>query len=478
MTSIQMPQLGETIVEGTILKWLKTEGEHVDQDEPLFEISTDKVDTEVPSPVAGTVTKLLVDEGATVPVGTAVMEIDDGTGGNGAAGSASSAGDGAAEASTGVTSSSASAAAPVGTPPTTPTPASASAPAPPAAAPLSAPPPQAVATQTPPPAAPAPSGAGAYTPLVDRGPRSQILSPIVRRLAKERGVDLTGVVGSGDGGRITKADVLAATAGGAPSAGTATVTALPTAGPSAAVATHPSVPAGANEDVAPMSHIRSAIAQHMLASTTQTARAWTMVEVNVERLVRLREAAKASFQEKYGVKLTYLPMVTRATVDALREYALVNSRIVGTDIVTPRFVHMGIAVSYDAGLIVPVIKGVDAMNTVGIARAIADLAARARAHQLQPDEVQGATFTITNPGPYGSLASVPIINQPNAGILSLDAIQKRPVVVEEDAIAVRHMVYISMSWDHRLIDGELATRFLARVKHNLETWDFAEDLGL
>src|SRR6185436_905308 len=331
---------GETIVEGTILKWLKTEGEHVDQDEPLFEISTDKVDTEVPSPVAGTVTKLLVDEGATVPVGTAVMEIDDGTGGNGAAGSASSAGDGAAEGSTGVTSSSASAAAPVGTPPTTPTPASASAPAPPAAAPLSAPPPQAVATQTPPPAAPAPSGAGAYTPLVDRGPRSQILSPIVRRLAKERGVDLTGVVGSGDGGRITKADVLAATAGGAPSAGTATVTALPTAGPSAAVATHPSVPAGANEDVAPMSHIRSAIAQHMLASTTQTARAWTMVEVNVERLVRLREAAKASFQEKYGVKLTYLPMVTRATVDALREYALVNSRIVGTDIVTPRFVHM------------------------------------------------------------------------------------------------------------------------------------------
>ena len=478
MTSIQMPQLGETIVEGTILKWLKTEGEHVDQDEPLFEISTDKVDTEVPSPVAGTVTKLLVDEGATVPVGTAVMEIDDGTGGNGAAGSASSAGDGAAEGSTGVTSSSASAAAPIGPPPTTPTPASASAPAPPAAAPLSAPPPQAVATQTPPPAAPAPSGAGAYTPLVDRGPRSQILSPIVRRLAKERGVDLTGVVGSGDGGRITKADVLAATAGGAPSAGTATVTALPTAGPSAAVATHPSVPAGANEDVAPMSHIRSAIAQHMLASTTQTARAWTMVEVNVERLVRLREAAKASFQEKYGVKLTYLPMVTRATVDALREYALVNSRIVGTDIVTPRFVHMGIAVSYDAGLIVPVIKGVDAMNTVGIARAIADLAARARAHQLQPDEVQGATFTITNPGPYGSLASVPIINEPNAGILSLDAIQKRPVVVEEDAIAVRHMVYISMSWDHRLIDGELATRFLARVKHNLETWDFAEDLGL
>ncbi len=316
----------------------------------------------------------------------------------------------------------------------------------------------------------------ASVPLGDRGARSQILSPIVRRLAKERGVDLSTVVGSGDGGRITKADVLAAPVGGAQPAGGATVTALPTAAP--AVASPPQVAAGANEDVAPMSHIRSAIASHMLAATTQTARAWTMVEVNVERLVRLREAAKAGFQEKYGVKLTYLPMVVRATVDALREYQLVNSRIVGTDIVTPRFVNMGIAVSYDAGLIVPVIRGVDGMNTVGIARAIADLAARARAHQLRPDEVQGATFTITNPGPYGSLVSVPIINQPNAGILSLDAIQKRPVVVEEDAIAVRHMVYISMSWDHRLLDGELATRFLARVKHNLETWDFAEDLGL
>jgi 2-oxoglutarate dehydrogenase E2 component (dihydrolipoamide succinyltransferase) len=449
-----MPQLGETIVEGTILKWLKNEGEHVDRDEPLFEISTDKVDTEVPSPVAGTVTKLLVEEGATVPVGTAVMEIDDGSAGNGSGAtvstgvsSAGSGGGGAAGGSTGPAAASAPAAAPVGPPPTTPASAS---PAPPPA----------------PLAAPALGSA-----MAGRGPRAQILSPIVRRLAKERGVDLATVPGSGEGGRITKADVLAATPGAAAPA------AAPVAGP-AASAVAVSVPAGANEDVAPMSHIRRAIAGHMLASTTQTARAWTMVEVNVERLVRLRETAKNGFAEKYGVKLTYLPMVTRATVDALREFPLVNSRIAGDDIVSPRFVHMGIAVSYDAGLIVPVIKNVDAMNTVGIARAVADLAARARAHQLRPDEVQGATFTITNPGPYGSLASVPIINQPNAGILSLDAIQKRPVVVDDDAIAVRHMVYVSMSWDHRLIDGELATRFLARVKHDLETWDFAEDLGL
>ena len=302
----------------------------------------------------------------------------------------------------------------------------------------------------------------------------------MRRLARERGVDLATVAGSGEGGRITKTDVLAAAGGAAPAAAPlgVVVPAAPAPSPVAAVQAPPSMPAGEGEDVEPMSHIRKAIATHMLASVNQTARAWTMVEVNVERLVRLRTAAKDGFLEKFGVKLTYLPMVTRATVDALREYPLVNSRIEGEDIVTPRFVNMGIAVSYDAGLIVPVIKGVDAMNTVGIARAIADLAARARSHQLQPDEVQGATFTITNPGPYGSLISVPIINQPNAGILSLDAIQKRPVVVEEDAIAVRHMVYISMSWDHRLIDGELATKFLARVKHNLETWDFAEDLGL
>jgi 2-oxoglutarate dehydrogenase E2 component (dihydrolipoamide succinyltransferase) len=457
VTSIQMPQLGETIVEGTILKWLKQEGDAVAADEPLFEISTDKVDTEVPSPVAGTVTKLLVAEGATVPVGTAVMEIDDGSGAG-----VGSDGGGAAGGSTGPDTSSAAAAAPVGPPPT---------------APVSAPPAAAAAPAA--PAAPASVTAAPTAPaaVADRGARSQILSPIVRRLAKERGIDLATVVGSGEGGRITKTDVLAAAGGAAPAA--APLGVVMPASPALAVAQAPaSAPAGTGEDVQPMSHIRTAIATHMLASVNETARAWTMVEVNVERLVRLRTAAKDGFQEKYGVKLTYLPMVTRATVDALREFPLVNSRVQGADIVTPRFVNMGIAVSYDAGLIVPVIRGVDAMNTVGIARAIADLATRARAHQLRPDEVQGATFTITNPGPYGSLVSVPIINQPNAGILSLDAIQKRPVVVEEDAIAVRHMVYISMSWDHRLIDGELATRFLARVKHNLESWDFAEDLGL
>jgi pyruvate dehydrogenase E2 component (dihydrolipoamide acetyltransferase) len=448
MTQVQMPQLGETIIEGTILKWLKKEGDSVERDEPLFEISTDKVDTEVPSPVAGTVSKILVDEGATVPVGTALMEID----GEGSAGSAS-----AASAPAEPAPETASMGSPASTGAESPAPAAASAP---------------------PPAAISSPAQGSVATVPDRGPRSRILSPVVRRLATEHQIDLSQIAGSGEGGRITRRDVEAVIAGG-----TAEATAMPAApAPEPArvpgVAPPVTVGAQAGETSEPMSHIRKAIADHMVASIQSTARAWTMVEVNVEHLVRLRTRAKDAFEQKHGVKLTYLPFVVRACVDALQTFPQVNSRLAGEDIVTPRAVHMGIAVSYDAGLIVPVIKNADVMNSVGIARAIADLAARARSHQLQPDEVQGATFTITNPGPYGSLLSVPIINLPNVGILSIDGIQKRPVVVEDDAIAVRHMVYISMSWDHRVIDGELATRFLARVKQNLETWDFAEDIGL
>jgi pyruvate/2-oxoglutarate dehydrogenase complex dihydrolipoamide acyltransferase (E2) component len=235
--------------------------------------------------------------------------------------------------------------------------------------------------------------------------------------------------------------------------------------------------AGPGEEVVPISHIRKLIGQHMVGSLQTSARAWTMVEVNVDHLVKLRDRAKEAFKAKHGVNLTYLPFVIRATCDALLTHPEVNASLRGDEIVRHRYVHMGIAVSYDEGLIVPVIKGADAMNTVGLARAIADLAARARAHQLKPDEIQGSTFTITNPGPYGSIASVPIINQPNTGILSLDAIQKRAVVIE-DTIAIRSMVNISMSWDHRTIDGEIATRFLARVKQNLESWDFAEDVAV
>jgi pyruvate/2-oxoglutarate dehydrogenase complex dihydrolipoamide acyltransferase (E2) component len=311
--------------------------------------------------------------------------------------------------------------------------------------------------------------------MPDRGSRSQILSPVVRKLAQEHGLDLSTIQGSGTGGRITRKDVEAAVAAG----GAERVRASAPAPSGPALRAVPPIAAGGEGmESQPLSHIRKAIGKHMLASVNETARAWTLVEANVEHLVRLRERSKDAFAERYGVKLTYLPFVVRATVDALQAFPFVNARIDGDNVILHRAVNMGIAVSYDAGLIVPVIKGVDGMNTVGISRAIADLAARARSHDLKPDEVQGATFTITNPGPYGSLMSVPIINQPNTGILSLDGIQKRPVVVDGDAIAVRNMVYVSMSWDHRLIDGEIATRFLARVKQNLETWDFAEDLGL
>ncbi len=436
MTSIQMPQLGETIIEGTILKWLKREGDAIERDEPLFEISTDKVDTEVPSPVAGTITKILVEEGQTVAVGTELAEIDsvggakvDGAKADGAVSDVA-----AAE-----------------------------------------------------PAAAAAEPQSAVEQPAKAGPRSQVLSPLVRKLAAEHDLDLSAIAGTGTGGRITKQDVQAAIAAGAGTA-TAPATASPSTDHAAAPAPLPTPPAavaqpatpaaaGDGEQIVPLTHIRKAIGDHMVASLATSARAWTMVEVNVDRLVKLRAQVKAAFQERHGVKLTYLPLVTRATSDALLAFPMVNAELRGEELVVRKHVNMGIAVSYDQGLIVPVVHGVEAMNVPGIARAIADLAARARSHQLQPGEVAGATFTITNPGPYGSLLSVPIINQPNAGILSLDTIQQRPVVVD-DAIAIRSMVYISMSWDHRVIDGEVATRFLARVRQNLETWDFAEDLGV
>ena len=512
MTTISMPQLGETIIEGTILKWLKREGETIERDEPLFEISTDKVDTEVPSPVTGTVSKILVEEGQTVPVGTDLAEIsDDGAGaasGGGDAGAAGAAPVGGPAPATEEASSGTSAgteppseAAPAPSTAAAPSAATSEAPAAterasavaegsaaemPAVEPAT---PQGAEATAASAASPQPAPSGGSGGLPDRGPRSRILSPLVRRLADEHGLDLSRVEGSGAGGRITKQDVLSAIDSGGAAAALATAPAeVPAPAPTGSPASAPAAPtpavapvqpavAGPGDEVEPISHIRKLIGQHMLGSLQTSARAWTMVEVNIDHLVKLRERAKEAFKAKHGVNLTYLPFVIRATCDALLTHPEVNSELRGDEIVRHRYVNMGIAVSYDAGLIVPVIKGADAMNTVGLARAIADLAGRARAHQLKPDEIQGSTFTITNPGPYGSIASLPIINQPNTGILSLDAIQKRPVVID-DTIAIRSMVNISMSWDHRTIDGEIATRFLARVKQNLESWDFAEDVAI
>ncbi len=464
MTSIQMPQLGETIIEGTILKWLKAEGDTIERDEPLFEISTDKVDTEVPSPVAGTVTKILVEEGATVPVGTELAEIDSGesaAGGASAGGVSADAGadSGGNQASDG---SQRGAEPPAASPPAAASP---------------APTPTPTATPT---AASSPAGgavaASAAAPLPERGPRSQILSPLVRRMAAEHSIDLAQVAGTGTGGRITKQDVQAVIDGGGTTAPAVVPAGVPAATPTFAVVPTPAV-AGAGEEVVPMSKVRKLIAEHMHTSLQTSARAWNMVEVNFENIVRVRERAKDAFTAREGISLTYTSFVSRATTDALLAFPQVNAELRGEDMVLKHYVNLGIAVSYDEGLIVPVIKGADTLNIVGLQRAITDLADRARSHHLKPDEITGGTFSITNPGPYGSMLSLPIIAQPQTAILAFDAIEQRPVVID-DAIAIRHMAYLSMSWDHRVIDGAMAAQFLARVKQNLETWDFSEDLGV
>jgi pyruvate dehydrogenase E2 component (dihydrolipoamide acetyltransferase) len=470
-TPVTMPQLGETVVEGTILKWLKSEGDTIERDEPLFEISTDKVDTEVPSPLAGKLEKILVQEGETVKVGTELALIaDDGAGAGG--------GEEAA--------------------PKEEAPAKAQEPEPepepkeeakPEAKDKSAEPartgapggaPEGVISEGEGRArgsdAGSPSGAPAQAPA-KRGPRSQILSPLVRKLAEENGIDLAQVEGTGTGGRITKKDILAfvGTPGAEPER--QPLAAAPAEAPAAPAArAEPSVPAG-REEVVAISHIRKRIAENMHASLQTSARAWNLVEVNMEHIVKLRGRAKDRFKEREGFSLTYLPFLARALCDALLAYPDINARLdleAGTA-TYHGFVNLGIAVAYEEGLIVPVIRRSDEMNLVGLARAVNDVAGRARSKKLKPDEVHGGTFTITNPGPFGSLISVPIMNPGETAILAFDAIEKRPVVVD-DAIAIRHMVYLSMSWDHRMIDGATAAQFLGRLKQNLETWDFRPEV--
>ncbi|HEY2966028.1 MAG TPA: dihydrolipoamide acetyltransferase family protein, partial [Actinomycetota bacterium] len=400
MTAVKMPQLGETVIEGTILKWLKQEGDQVALDEPLFEISTDKVDTEVPSSVAGTLTKILVPEGETVAVGTELAEISEvGAGGAEAPGAASQL---AADGSGGAQTSSANAGgddAPSAPPPPASAPAAPTAPAAAPAAPSAeaVPSQMAASTQT-------------VSPPPDRGPRSQILSPLVRKLASEHGVDLGQVSGSGTGGRITKNDVLgfvatqeaAAPVTSTPAAAPAAPAAQPQSAPATAPATAPAVaqpaPAavGGGEEIVPVTHIRRTIAQHMKASLEISARAWNAVEINMENVARLRERTKDAFKAREGFGLTYMPFVTRAVTEALLAHPMVNSELRGDEIAVKHFVNIGIAVSYDEGLIVPVLKGSDTMNLLGIARGINDLATRARAKKLLPDEVHGGTFTITN----------------------------------------------------------------------------------
>jgi pyruvate dehydrogenase E2 component (dihydrolipoamide acetyltransferase) len=480
-TPVTMPQLGETVVEGTITKWLKKEGETVDRDEPLFEISTDKVDTEVPSPLAGKVVEIKVPEGETVSVGTELATIEP-------------SGDGQAAPAPEPAPSQAA-----GKPETAEAPQAVGAPQaqaeqqpePPAEAEV----PAAMPPEPPPAAPPAPAGQPeprkgeregqpqpAAIPPAEEAPRSQILSPLVRRLAEENDIDLSLVQGTGTGGRITKKDIQAFIESGrgrAPAAAgqAAPAPAMAPAAPAPQALPTPPAPVGGAEEVVPLSRMRQAIARNMVASIQTSARAWNLVEVNMENVARTREAAREGFKEREGISLTYMPFVARAVCEALLAFPDVNSELREDQLVRKHFVNLGIAVALEDGLIVPVIKGADTMNIVGLARAVHDVATRSRNRKLNPDDVHGGTFTITNPGPFGSIISVPIINPPQCAILAFDAVEKRPVVVD-DAIAIRHMVYLSMSWDHRIIDGATAAQFLGRLKQNLETWDFGPEVGL
>lgn len=463
MATVTMPQLGETVVEGTITKWLKGPGDKVERDEPLFEISTDKVDTEVPSPVAGTLKDVLVQEGETVKVGTELATIEE----DGAGAAAEQDGGEKAEASAGQPEE-----APVQKPEA-------------ASAEQQEKAETEEETEEPPPqeapATPQPSRSPArqeeerrpVSAPAGRGPRSHILSPLVRRLAEEHNIDLSQVEGTGTGGRITKKDILSFIDSG--EAQRPALRAVPEQG--AAPAPAEQIPAGEREQTVKISHIRKRIAENMVASLQTTARAWNMVDVNMENIVRLRARAKERFKEGEGINLTYMPFVARAVCDALLAFPDVNAKLdleAGTATYR-RYVNLGVAVAYEDGLIVPVVHDADVMNLVGLARAINDVGTRARAKKLKPDEVHGGTFTITNPGPFGSILSVPIMNPGETAILAFDAIEKRPVVID-DAIAIRHMVYLSMSWDHRMIDGATAAQFLGRLKQNLEEWDFTPEI--
>jgi 2-oxoglutarate dehydrogenase E2 component (dihydrolipoamide succinyltransferase) len=416
-----MPQMGESIAEGTIVRWVKKVGDHVDRDEPLFEISTDKVDAEIPSPAAGVLIEILAREGETVPVHHVVALIETAPG----------------------------AAATAFEPP----------PRPPAPPPPAVPP--ARATVTPPPAPAAPPDED-VSPAEDLRPQKS--SPVVRRIAAEHGVDISRIEGSGIGGRVTKQDILgfiesqavSAPAVESPSGRTATAGAAP-------------VSRAAGDEIVPMTIMRRRIAEHMIASRRTSAHVHSVFEVDFSRVSKLREAKKAEYLAA-GAKLTYLPFVVQAVVAGLRAVPVVNASIDGETIVYHTDINIGIAVALDWGLIVPVVKQADEKSLLGLSRAMQDLASRARSKQLKPDEVQGGTFTITNPGAYGALFGTPIINQPQVAILDFGAVEKRAVVVD-DAIAIRPMAYLSLGYDHRLVDGAVADQFMSVVKQQIETFD-------
>jgi len=412
ISQIKMPQLGESVTEGTVDKWLKHEGDMVKRDEPLVEVVTDKVNAEIPSPFEGKLIKIAAGEGETVRVGAVIAQIETG--------------------------------------------------APSATAPAKDKEAGVAHTELP----PEPAGGRAPQPAphaADGGEHAR-LSPAVRKLAAEHGIDPTSLKGSGLGGRVTRDDVLSAVGSAPPSAAPQAP-----ARPATPATPAPSRTDGKREEFVKLSVIRKSIAEHMVRSLATSPHAWTLQEVDVTNLVRYREAEKESFKARHGTALTYLPFVAQVLCEALREFPWLNSSWTDDGIVLKRYINLGIAVSIPDGLIVPVVKDADQLGFTDLVRAINDLVDRARAKQLKADDVQGGTFTLNNTGATGSIASQPIINQPQAAILTTESIVKRPVVID-DAIAIRHMMNTCLSFDHRIVDGMMAGQFLGQVKQHLEAW--------
>ncbi len=448
-TDIIMPQMGESIFEGTLTKWLKKPGDKVQRDEPLFEISTDKVDAEIPAPASGVLKEIKVQEGATVQVNTVVGVID--ADGAGAAASA---------------------------------PAKAEATKPPKReeAAVAKPPGRAEAPAAKAPEPPAPSRAAVVEmPEREEGERVRS-SPLVRKIAAEHHVDLGQVPGTGLEGRITKQDILSFIeqgAGGAVAApavtGTRAAAAPAVAPPAPARPAAAPVGGPAPGEIVPMSTMRKRIAEHMVVSRRTSAHVHCVYEVDLTRIVRLREKEKKSFEQRTGAKLTYMPFFARAVIHGMRQFPVINASVEDENIHYKREINLGIAVALDWGLIVPVVKHSEERNFLGLQRAISDVGERARSKKLAPDDVQGSTFTITNPGQFGALFGLPIINQPNVAILGVGGIFKAPMVVTDDAgsdsIAIRSVVHLVLGYDHRIIDGAVADQFMAQVKKYLENWN-------
>jgi 2-oxoglutarate dehydrogenase E2 component (dihydrolipoamide succinyltransferase) len=444
-----MPQMGESIAEGTIVRWIKKVGDTVDRDEPLFEISTDKVDAEIPSPAAGVLTAIEVKEGETVPVNSVVATIgvagETGeAGAKGEAGATGATGEAGATGATGATGTQTSE--------------------------------RADATGTPGPTIAAPSSPATANPVA--GERSsaeapagreggQKSSPLVRKIAKEHNVDISQIHGSGIGGRVTKQDILGYIGG---NGGTKAVAPAPAAArPALDIPAPQPVTRFATDEVVPMSVMRKKIAEHMVLSKRTSAHVYSVFEVNYSRVDQIRKQKKDEY-ERMGAKLTFTSFIAKVAVDCLRRHKTINASIDGDNIIYRHDINLGIAVALDNGLIVPVVKGAGERNILGLSKAIQDVADRARAKKLNPEEVHGGTFTITNPGNFGAQFGLPIINQPQVAILGVGTIEKRAVVID-DMIGIRLMGYLTLGYDHRLVDGAVADQFMADVKKGIENFD-------